>query len=334
MTAGDYIARCRAFSSGVMKDGLSATIAEYVRRVTLLADERLRARIGSDAGGHGFLLPKAAYNYTEDLGECGAAIQAGAAAGPLPADCHAAASYGEEEVTEVLPPPDVPNLELWAGDFAWDTDGVTPLDFNASELGARPYAIGGAVSSPTMQWLEEADKLYVTPGMFAAANVYANAALAGITAFNQFIVIFTAAFMGAYVLMMVFVFIPQVRATSADITSRRAMLLYLPAEIVSRQRAIKALVQSILAADSERAGFGVPSASLGGGGIGGAAAVGRMAAAARDGGGGGGMGGGGSDADGASAAARMSDEAGGLLTRTRSFHGEAPAKTRVTVADV
>lgn len=324
VSSADFLARCRAFSSGILQEGISAVVAEYISRMMLLADERLRARTGSNFGSAaGLLLPKESYNYTEDLGVCGSAKAAGLP--PPGEECNAAAAFGEEEVLTPLEPPPVPNLKLWRGDFQWDVDGVTPVDdgslaFNISDPDVAPYSLGDAIASANMLWLEEADKLYVTPALFAAASVYSQATIDGIASFNSFVIIFTAAYMGVYVMLMILVYIPQVRVTSQDITSRRAMLLYLPAEIVSRQKAIKALVQSILAADSERAGFGVPSASLGGGQT--IASVGRAASSSS---------GGGTGED--SAAARMSDDAGALLTRTRSFHGE-PSKTRVTVNDV
>lgn len=214
MNQVDFLARCRAFGSGVLREGLSTTINEFVRRMNLLADERLRARVGSDPSGTGFLLPRAGYNYTVDLGECGSAR---AANKPLPRECHAAAGYGKPELTTVMEPPDVPDPETWNGDFRWLVDGVVvaPGDwgFNATEPTVRPYGLGNAISSPMMHWIEElleADKLYVTPAMLSAAGIYSSAAVEGIHSFNAFVVIFTAAYLSGYCVLMLLVYLPQV----------------------------------------------------------------------------------------------------------------------------
>lgn len=317
----DFRARCETWSSGLMKEGLEATMSEYLRRMAVVADDRLRARMG--APGKGVVFPEVGYNYSNDkcLGDAamncfiGEMTPEGVPYGGtdgLPPTCW----QGSQLICKPMPPTPVFSYN---GDFMWAPDGVTPLNFSMAATGANPYRVADVLQMEDIAWLEDADKLFLTPSLFAAADSYSAAAMASVAGSMQFLVAFAAAFLSAFVIFMFAVFVPAVRRTNADVTSRRGMLLYLPPEVASKSRSIKALVQSILAADSERAGLGVPTiAALG---LATSASAGRMAADPDTGGedtpAGGAAGAGQRGQSGVAAAARMSDEPA-IVTQTVS----------------
>lgn len=310
----EFRARCASWSSGLMKEGLEATMSEYLRRMSVVADERLRARMGSP--GKGVVFPEGTYNYTVDTCKDDSAMNCfigeltpeglpyGGTDG-LPATCW------ENGQLVCRPMPATPVFS-YTGDFMWAADGATPLNFSMAATGATAYRVADVLKAEDIAWLEDADKLFLTPSLFAAADSYSAAAIESVGVSMEFLVAFSAAFLSAFVIFMFAVFVPAVRRTNADVTSRRGMLLYLPPEVASKSRSIKALVQSILAADSERSGLGVPTiAALG---LATSASAGRMAADADSGaeeaGAGGSAAAGGAriQMGGAAAAARMSDE--------------------------
>ena len=57
--------------------------------------------------------------------------------------------------------------------------------------------------------------------------------------------------MSFYLLIILFSFVPNVRRTNSDIVTKRSMLLFLPSALVARSPSIKALIDDILARDSE-----------------------------------------------------------------------------------
>jgi hypothetical protein len=100
-----------------------------------------------------------------------------------------------------------------------------------------------------MNWLEQADMQYLTPVFFAIAHLYEMESDTTITKFLDFLNAFVPMYMVAFVLVMAFVFMPQIAKTDMDIHTKRTMLLYLPPQIVARIPSIKAMVDEILATD-------------------------------------------------------------------------------------
>jgi hypothetical protein len=104
-----------------------------------------------------------------------------------------------------------------------------------------------------MLWLEEADRAYLTPSFFAIAQLYGDEAMHTIANFVTFLTVFTPAYMVSFILIIAFIFMPQVFRTNMDIHTKRTMLLYLPPQIVARIPSIKAMVEDILAMETSHA---------------------------------------------------------------------------------
>ena len=98
--------------------------------------------------------------------------------------------------------------------------------------------------------MQEVDALYLTPAFLAITDLYNAQTTSLINTVISFVQVFTGGFMAAFVLMMGAAFLPAVRATNTDIQTKRAMLTYLPPEIVAASAEIKELVRAILASDA------------------------------------------------------------------------------------
>jgi hypothetical protein len=101
-----------------------------------------------------------------------------------------------------------------------------------------------------MIWMEEADREYLNPGLFAIAELYEFETVYRIENFVLFLSVFTPAYMITFVGIIVFMFMPQVVRTNMDINTKRAMLLYLPPQVVARIPSVKLMVDQILATDA------------------------------------------------------------------------------------
>jgi hypothetical protein len=231
---------CRAWSDGVAKQGLQSVQGEYVRRILAIADRRLRARV--DAAGLGFITPVSVYDYAQDdcpptdeeTGEGGCVTRTN--------DFEVADTW----LHHLSPAPD------WTrhGDFDLASPALNGSWASLAPPGAEPYSVLEELRSPDFTWLEQADALMLTPSYLAIDAVYERVGLAYITSFLTFLEVFVATFLAALVLFVAGVFLPQVRATNADITTKRAMLLFLPPQVVRQVRSIRELVDEILADDA------------------------------------------------------------------------------------
>lgn len=110
------------------------------------------------------------------------------------------------------------------------------------------------LAAPEMRWLEEADRSYLTPTFFYIADLYGTEAIQTINSFVLFLSVFTPSYMVSFLLLILFVFMPQIQLTNHDIHTKRTMLLYLPPQIVARIPSIKAMVDEILAVEIAGAG--------------------------------------------------------------------------------
>jgi hypothetical protein len=105
-----------------------------------------------------------------------------------------------------------------------------------------------------MAWLQQADREYLAPGFFAIANLYQTEAANTADAFVIFLTVFTPTYMLSFVLIIAFMFMPQIVRTNQDIHTKRTMLLYLPPQVVARIPSIYMMVTEILASDATHVG--------------------------------------------------------------------------------
>lgn len=74
--------------------------------------------------------------------------------------------------------------------------------------------------------------------------------------FQTFLLTFVPAFMGAFVCLVAFSFLPNIRSVNSDLVTKRSMLLFLPPQIVARTPSIRALIDEILEKAAELGGSG------------------------------------------------------------------------------
>lgn len=117
--------------------------------------------------------------------------------------------------------------------------------------GSQPYLIGIELTTPNMLNILAADELYITPALYELSDLYGQQATETIDNFQTFLLTFVPSFMGAFVCLVAFSFLPNIRRVNQDIITKRTMLLYLPAPIVARTATIRALIDEILARDAE-----------------------------------------------------------------------------------
>jgi hypothetical protein len=98
-----------------------------------------------------------------------------------------------------------------------------------------------------MTSLIKGDQLYLTPTLMLLGATYATEAQALIQQFYHFMDVFVPVFMLLICLVILGVFLPQIQRVNGDIQGKRAMLLYLPADVINKNRSIKLMIQDILA---------------------------------------------------------------------------------------
>lgn len=299
---GFSLQRCRSFGGGILRSGLTSTIREMTRRMSILLDRRLRTYLinGADAeDGKGYMVPSETFDYEGHLsiGDFGAASFDFSARLPVP-------------------PVILPRIDFIGDvDSNWTTLGDAPA-------GTVVYSIEEEFASDDYHWLLDADELFVTPAVFALADIYQQTTLATLASFNEFATILVGVFLAGFVLFILLYFLPSVRHTNTDIQTKRLMLLYLPAAVVAKVPGIRALVKEILASgdnDAFTRGSGLGTAA--------AAALSQGGNASRK---VHPINGPGHAPTSESAAARMSDS-GVVLTRPRSFLGNESIRKNVEI---
>lgn len=105
-----------------------------------------------------------------------------------------------------------------------------------------------------MEWLLSADSRYLTPALFAIAALYRAETVRTVDSFLAFLNVFVPTFMCLFVGLMAFGFLPRVYATNRDLATKRAMILYLPVQVVARIPTIRKLVDDILQRNGDRGG--------------------------------------------------------------------------------
>lgn len=230
--SGFDLARCQAFGSGILTQGLQAGVLEYTRRVSMLAHQRMRMRtVINDTAWHAFLLPESSYNYSAD--SCGD-------------KCMDVQMY--EDNTHIIGPPPLPDP---------DYEGDVPPDFlvsGAAPAGTVPTTFSEMFQSEDVKFLRDADALYITPALYTLAQYYSSNTADTVNFIIFFEYVFVATFLSAFVLFMVLAYWPQIHRTQAEISTKRSVLLYLPPEVVAHVKAIRKLVQEILSAEGDSLG--------------------------------------------------------------------------------
>jgi hypothetical protein len=102
-------------------------------------------------------------------------------------------------------------------------------------------------ADPIMESLIKGDQLYLTPVLRLLGTTYASEAEDLIANFYVFMDTFVPVFMTCISLLILGVFLPQIQRVNRDIQGKRAMLLYLPADVINKNRSVKLMIQDILA---------------------------------------------------------------------------------------
>ncbi len=232
------LAECIAWEGGIMTHGTSAVIAAYSQRGKLVLDRRTRARVVDNTLG-GYIIPVPFYPYANDT--------CGAPGTPPGTDCW---SY----------PAGAGLLETSPGPKT-DVHGDIDANWDPTPWSAVPWTIESEIESPDMAWMRTADKKFLTPVLLALEEMYNDAAVATIVGYRNFLRVSVAVFVVLFILFMGAVYLPQVHALHSELQKKRAMLLFLPPQVIRSFPSIRALVDQILAADTSGLGRGVSSAS-------------------------------------------------------------------------
>ena len=222
-----------------MLAGINSAIAEYAAKARLMADRRIRARV-FNASGVGRIVHAASYDYSVSICEV------------TPEACSVYEYDGLMQIGEdgiPIPQGPSPGINLWGvGDITqeWlDGGGADLLAHNST-----PYSVVAELNSPTFRWLEQANSLYLAPAFKAFRSIYLRTGITAIDDCLLFLNLLVPTFLTSFTLLMIFVFLPHIKATNEDIQIKRAILLYLPGQVIRDVPTIRRLVESILAEDT------------------------------------------------------------------------------------
>jgi hypothetical protein len=230
-------------------------LQEWYVRVYQVADEQLRKvyEIGGLLEGRGWITPAAQYPYNNT--DCtpehhcvlrDVSMPASGAVDPCPLYDF---SYNGDINTTETPPPEG-SVPYYVGDAI---KGTLSRCLGCMAC-VTVFLFCPFIADENMLWLEESDSRFISPVFVDIASKYTNAARDSIDSFLMFLSIFVPTYMVAFVLVIAFMFMPQVLQTNADIHTKRLMLLYLPPQIVARIPSIAAMVSDILATDTSQVG--------------------------------------------------------------------------------
>jgi hypothetical protein len=233
--------RCYAYSGGVMKRGLAAAVSDWLDAAQRVGDRQLRGQFmaGHLYEGLGWSIPSDAFNYSS-------------VACTIANGCDLSRSFARPADGSPLAPTHLSDLS-YAGDWAPNS---VPGQPGGPPNGSVPNLIANEQALPTMVRVQEADALYISPALYALAGLYDEEATSVIDAFLSFLVLFPSIFMGAYLVMLLVSFIPNVRRSNADLVQKRALLLSLPPVVIARTPALASLIDEILVTDAEMGGGG------------------------------------------------------------------------------
>jgi hypothetical protein len=116
--------------------------------------------------------------------------------------------------------------------------------------GSTPYWTGYEYHTPWMEELEQADALYITPGLLALSELYNDEAMASISAYLTFTGYFIPVFASVFVLVMLVWFLPETIRENKAMQAKRSMLLYLPPIVITRFSFIRTAIDNIVSSES------------------------------------------------------------------------------------
>ena len=233
------VSHCHSFSSGVVRLGLAAVSNAWASKFALLADNKLRTVYTAGDGmvnGTGFTTPSALFNYTS--------VKCARAGGSLALGCPEPNSVSRVPTDGSFIPPPLTADVNFAGADNVTSPGVIPATAVVSSIAA-------SFASAEFAWLTE-DLQYLTPGLRAVAAIYDTAAESVVLGYIDFLTTFSAIWITFFALVIFLGFIPSVDKKNSDIHTTRSLLLYLPVPVVTRAPSILALVDDILARNSDQ----------------------------------------------------------------------------------
>jgi hypothetical protein len=118
---------------------------------------------------------------------------------------------------------------------------------------STPYSLAEELNSDTFRWIEQANSMYLAPAFKAIGDIYLRTGISAIDNFVLFLNLLVPTFLSVFILLMFFVFLPHIKAANEEIQGKRAMLLYLPGQVIRDVLPIRRLVESILAEDTHGA---------------------------------------------------------------------------------
>jgi hypothetical protein len=212
-------AACAAWSDSIMLAGINSVVAEFAAKANFMTDRRVRARV-FNASGVGRIVNADAYNYSENI---------------CLVNPDACAPFSDIDGIMVLGDDGLPVLQgPGPGANLWGVGDVTPQwlrgpggDVNGADLLAHnstPYSLAGELNSRTMRWLEQANAMYLAPALKAFCTIYLHTGLVAIDNCVLFLNLLVPTFLTSFVLLMVFVFLPHIKATNEDIQGKRAIV--------------------------------------------------------------------------------------------------------------
>ena len=218
-TFGATLATCAAWSDSIMLAGINSVVAEYADKANLMTDRRMRARV-FNASGAGRIVNADAYNYSDSI---------------CIVNPDACAPYSGINGIMVLGDDGLP---VWQGPGPganlWGVGDITPQwlagsggAVNGADLLAHnstPYSLPGELNGRTMRWLEQANALYLAPALKVFCTIYLRTGLVAIDNNVLFLNLLVPTFLSSFALLMVFVFLPHIKATNEDIQGKRAIV--------------------------------------------------------------------------------------------------------------
>ena len=113
------------------------------------------------------------------------------------------------------------------------------------------YSIASELGSPDMQWVMQADEMFITPGFDWLTQLYFHQGQDLVLWLASFITIFTASFYSVFLTYTAFFYVPQIRATNHDIVSKKSILLFIPYAVIQGAPALHKAVNSIFTEDEQ-----------------------------------------------------------------------------------
>ena len=277
------VSQCELWGGGVLKLGLAAGVERRWQDGYISADRQLKGIFikGQLLPARGWSLNPATFDYSTVT--CKAELGCDPNLVVLPSTTPQKPSVVSD-----------PNYDGDVPPHAYPGDGIYGIT-----NGSGPYWTGYEINTPLVKEIEQADMLYITPGLLALAELYYAEAKTNIntyTVFTGYFIPCVAAwgrrarararcfsssarshspctshpptqhtdhasrfFATGFVLLMVIWFLPETVRENKAMQAKRSMLLYLPVVLISRSSKLRSIIDAIVSADFTD-GFGAGAA--------------------------------------------------------------------------